>query len=616
MCSHSTPLRPLCLHPFVAFLLLAAPGPGGVARAQNASVRHYQPPTSPDAILGVHASRGAGHLALWAGLAVDYANEELIARTGDVVTARPIAHRAVTELGLAFGLWGRLDLGISLPVVAGQWARGDLPEGVSPSNHGLGDLRLLLKGVALRGERRRGFGLAAVLELSVPTGRRDALMRDGSVTVAPRLVADFRFPCGAVVALNLGYRVRKTTWIGDLPVDDEVLLSAGGALPLGAFGLSVLASVDAALGLGRSRDSTRLEARKAPVEARFGLRWRHRMGLQATLGAGVGLTSGYGAPDVRVLLLLGYRYRWRRRPAVRIAAEPGPRAGPGAPGPRAARAAAGRRAPPGAPRPRAVRPGPARAMPPHHPRVETSSIGRPRALPPPPRPDPRALNRAAAQDPDPDGDGLPAPADRCPLQPEDRDGFEDQDGCPDPDNDQDGVPDVHDRCPLRPETVNGVQDEDGCPDKGRAQVAVQGRRIQIVQRVLFAAGSDQLRPESFPLLKQVAALIRKHWWIQKVRVEGHTDNHGDEEKNVDLSIRRAYRVRAFLVRQGVAPHRLEAKGYGPTRPVASNRTAAGRAKNRRVVFVIVKTAQRLKAGARHPPRRHPPRRHPRDGGRP
>jgi hypothetical protein len=71
----------------------------------------------------------------------------------------------------------------------------------------------------------------------------------------------------------------------------------------------------------------------------------------------------------------------------------------------------------------------------------------------------------AAQMGDRDGDGITDDRDKCPDDPEDRDGFQDADGCPDPDNDKDGIPDVKDRCPNEPETVNGFQDADGCPDK-------------------------------------------------------------------------------------------------------------------------------------------------------
>jgi outer membrane protein OmpA-like peptidoglycan-associated protein len=67
-------------------------------------------------------------------------------------------------------------------------------------------------------------------------------------------------------------------------------------------------------------------------------------------------------------------------------------------------------------------------------------------------------------DSDPDGDGIKGAADKCPDQPEDKDGFEDEDGCPDPDNDKDGIPDEKDKCPNVAEDKDGFQDEDGCPE--------------------------------------------------------------------------------------------------------------------------------------------------------
>jgi outer membrane protein OmpA-like peptidoglycan-associated protein len=65
---------------------------------------------------------------------------------------------------------------------------------------------------------------------------------------------------------------------------------------------------------------------------------------------------------------------------------------------------------------------------------------------------------------DRDGDGILDDKDRCPDEPEDRDGWEDDDGCPDPDNDGDGIPDLEDRCPNQAEDMDGERDDDGCPE--------------------------------------------------------------------------------------------------------------------------------------------------------
>ena len=215
--------------------------------------------------------------------------------------------------------------------------------------------------------------------------------------------------------------------------------------------------------------------------------------------------------------------------------------------------------------------------------------------PPPPRPAREQLSApefdaAAAGDADPDGDSLVEPADRCPEQAEDRDGHEDDDGCPDPDNDVDGVPDEADLCPFEPETVNGVEDDDGCPDEGEAAVAVVGDKVTLNERVEFARGSARLEERSHALLEQVAGVLKARPDVRRVRVEGHTDGKGDPEGNVDLSERRAWSVREFLVSHGVAAERLEARGFGPTRPVASNGSAKGRARNRRVEVTILDQA--------------------------
>lgn len=102
--------------------------------------------------------------------------------------------------------------------------------------------------------------------------------------------------------------------------------------------------------------------------------------------------------------------------------------------------------------------------------------------------------------------------------------------------------------------------------------------------VRFATDSDQVLPESLPLLDRAAAMLKAHpeW---KVGVEGHTDATGDAARNRELSVRRARSVLAALAQRGVAAGSLTAAGFGPDRPVADNRTEEGRARNRRVELV-------------------------------
>jgi len=183
---------------------------------------------------------------------------------------------------------------------------------------------------------------------------------------------------------------------------------------------------------------------------------------------------------------------------------------------------------------------------------------------------------------DRDQDGVADRDDDCPDDVEDADGFADEDGCPEPDNDRDGVADEDDECPDQPEETGG--DGDGCPD--RTYVKIEEGKIYIFGKVQFRSGSTELSPKSEPLLDQVAVALQAQPDV-KVRVEGHTDDTGPPATNQELSEKRAEAVREALVKRGVSGDRLQAHGYGETQPRAPNRTAAGRAKNRRVEFVII-----------------------------
>jgi outer membrane protein OmpA-like peptidoglycan-associated protein len=213
---------------------------------------------------------------------------------------------------------------------------------------------------------------------------------------------------------------------------------------------------------------------------------------------------------------------------------------------------------------------------------------------------------------DSDGDGIPDRDDACPADKEDRDGYLDSDGCPEPDNDVDGLDDSADRCANEPEDVDGFQDGDGCPDRDNdtdgltdaeddcpneggpennggcpkeyKDVEVTQERIEIKQKIHFEFNKSKIRPVSYPILNTVAQVLRDHPDI-RLEIQGHTDSRGPEDYNQKLSRERATAVRQYLLEQGIDGSRMEAKGYGESRPVESNRTAAGRAANRRVEFV-------------------------------
>jgi OmpA-OmpF porin, OOP family len=113
-------------------------------------------------------------------------------------------------------------------------------------------------------------------------------------------------------------------------------------------------------------------------------------------------------------------------------------------------------------------------------------------------------------------------------------------------------------------------------------LAAEGRVA--TQGILFDTGSDRIRPESTPTLKEITAMLRKNPQL-RLMIEGHTDNVGQAATNQSLSERRAAAVRAYLVEQGIDAGRLESKGLGDTRPAAKNDAPEGRQQNRRVELV-------------------------------
>ena len=186
-----------------------------------------------------------------------------------------------------------------------------------------------------------------------------------------------------------------------------------------------------------------------------------------------------------------------------------------------------------------------------------------------------------------DSDGIIDTFDRCPMDREDRDGFEDQDGCPEPDNDRDRILDAQDRCPNDPETYNGFEDRDGCPDRGK--VIIEGSEITILQAIHFKMGTAVIEPVSRPIIDAIIATLKGHPDLRRVEIAGHTDGQGSQSDNQELSERRARAVYEALVRGGIAQGRLIARGYGDRCPIDSNATAAGRERNRRVEFKILET---------------------------
>lgn len=482
--------------------------------------------------------------SLRAALLFDLSVNDLALNVGGEKVGNLIPFRADAHLIFAYQLHDRIDVGVDLPLVLYQAdsfgllaAQGFPQPGVyslaRPCSDllqrgcGLADLRVVPRAILLDPESFP-FGLALIPEIRLPTGDGFSFTGDRAVTFAPRLAAERAFGPVRVLA-NFGYRFRRHGQFLNLYVGDEVTAGAGVLyhLPDLAGGtltdVNALGEVHLATPTGAPFTFAQSDSLKTPLEFLLGMRARvhQRWALEVDVGRGLAVQSGYGRPDLRVMVGLRYDLEFHDR----------------------------------------------------------------------------------------DHDGVADDEDGCPDVPEDRDGFEDSDGCPDPDNDRDGVLDVQDQCPEVP----GLPEFDGCPDKdgdevpdnvdncpdqpGPAEndgcpipepplVEVEPERLHLKANVLFETGQAKIQRQSFAILDEVAKVLKEHPDLGPVLIEGHTDNRGGRAFNLDLSSRRARSVLEYLVEKGVERNRLRAKGYGYERPIASNDSPLGRAKNRRVEFTL------------------------------
>jgi outer membrane protein OmpA-like peptidoglycan-associated protein len=182
--------------------------------------------------------------------------------------------------------------------------------------------------------------------------------------------------------------------------------------------------------------------------------------------------------------------------------------------------------------------------------------------------------------PDSDGDGIPNFDDACPYQA----GPAKFMGCPDTDND--GIPDSEDKCPNEA----GPASNNGCPLPTPTPTPTPPpppamRDHDMTEPVLFELGKSKIHESSLPILAEAIMELNTHE-NAFIQIDGHTDNTGSNGTNDALSFRRANAVKRYLSDMGANPKRMIAIGHGSRVPVADNKTAEGRAKNRRVIMTL------------------------------
>jgi outer membrane protein OmpA-like peptidoglycan-associated protein len=521
-------------------------------------------------------------------------------RTSDITHASTlggqtnvITSQFSTYLSGGFEFFDRLTLGFTLPIAWEQsGAQPQYATGVFNSSAftafatnppAVGDTRFDLRYVFARAEDR-SWAVGAELGIFVPTGSTTNFGGDGALGALPMVTAEWTPKHFVTLVANTGFDLRHDNSINNPsgkagPVDgigvgDEWRWAVGALLPLkngkyrlGAtiFGQTGITSDSITGPTAFTRQNTPIEWN---VEGRMRLPmagWEHWF---AGAGGGSLLAPGYGAPDLRIIALVGTYFTIEDTH-------------PNSPDAR-----------------RQIRESIRSSL------KDTDGDGIPDdvdACPTEPEdhkdPDP---NDGCPAPSDRDGDGIPDQFDKCPDVPEDKDGIDDEDGCPEDDADNDGIPDTKDACPKEPGQPDPDPKKNGCPKF----IKLEGSTVRVLQQVHFATGSATILPDSFPMLGEIAALLKATPAIKKMMIEGHTDNRGDAAMNLDLSKRRAASVKSWLIQRGIDSARLDSEGYGLTRPIQTNDTNDGRQANRRVEFKI--TAEDTGGGPAPPTKPSPP----------
>ncbi len=546
--------------------------PEQIANARNTNIDvnpHRLNPGGFD-LLGTSRPRVLPHLGFrGAALLHHLAGPAVVADKDSGATLRRlVGNREEMTLGAALGVFDRYQVSVMLPLVLHQ--RAELPGqqlGTATAS-GFGSLTVVPRAVLLGGGGS-AVRLGVELPVTVPLWETPAYMGYEGWGVEPRLLTE-EVAGPLVFSVALGVLVKPEQRIFNLRDGDQLTYALAGMYPDAVqdwdFGLEFQGGTPLAHA-GRSPETR--------GEVLLGARHRWSEQLSVTAGTGAGVMSGIGQASYRVFLAVGYNGSLSPASANE---KPDCSQPPGAGG-----------APPGCPPP------------------DTDGDGIPDVTDVCPRQAEdldEFEDENGCPDPDNDADGRLDIDDGCPREPEDRDGFKDTDGCPEPDNDGDRVLDVDDKCPLQAEDFDDVSDEDGCPEgatvvcpdgveptpSGECLAHLEVGLIHIAEPIQFAEDTAKLMDKSLEILDQVVDILDAKPEIHLLII-GHTDGRGPAVINQHLSQLRANSVRWYLLAQSKDPNqlgrRIKSLGKGESEPVDDNETAVGRAKNRRVEFLVV-----------------------------
>jgi outer membrane protein OmpA-like peptidoglycan-associated protein len=601
------------------FLLLFLPCLATAQTVQLDSDQYKPAPTG--SFFGVHDTSLLSSFQLQAGLFFHLADKPFLVI--DSVTneiTELITRQNMLDLTLAMGIANKAELSLTLPAALSQRgeARDEIDGGPQVSGASFGDAILGVKAKVTGDSKADGVSTAASLDLILPTGDQEQLV--GNTSTAAALAGLLQWRGGPLqLAANLGVRIqpKQSFFFESLSTGSSLLY--GAALSYAAHSKAIVsAELDGAASLvGGDAAGT------SPLEGRVGAKLNAAQGLWIPLGVGVGILDGVGAPRFRLFAGVSFT------PTNQDPDKDG-LAGNKDKCPNEAESKNQFEDSDGCPD---VNPDPdldgfigekdscpeqkgALAGCPDDDNDNVANnvdkcINEPEDIdghddsdgcPDPdgdakladkdndgiPDPDDNCPEQAGTINgcPDADNDGLVDAVDKCINEAEDKDEFEDDDGCPDNDNDKDTIADKDDKCPNDAEDFKG--DKEGCPDKKGVITINKTTTIDLSERrIFFDVNSDKLQKRSYETLDLIVKMLNEHPEYKKISVEGHTDDVGNAETNQKLSERRAKRVMEYLISQGIDPARLESKGYGLTRPLINEKNREARYQNRRVEFVIV-----------------------------
>jgi uncharacterized repeat protein (TIGR01451 family) len=560
--------------------------PPGVLEFEDAEV--FRPTTDGGDFVTVYDSDTLPPRKFHLGVYGDYARNPLevrFVRSGETFT-RIVRNLGTLQLSGAFGLAEGIELGARLPAYVQSVKDLQAPEAsLGGTDANFGDLTLNGK-FTLLPRSRHGIGVAALPEVILPTGNRREFAGTGSLGWGGLLILDAAPTERLLLAANFGGLVRDE--VGGGPFEDRQdrfndQLRYGVAA---AYRFDRRFTGIAELYGGADTASPFDKERKTPLDLIGALRV-HVGPVDLTAGGGGGLTIGQGSPDFR--LFVGIATPQPKREVQRPVADLS----------RSAktyqsidRDGDGRTSPGDVLEYRIhlVNSGPAAAT---QVVVEDPIPDRTRYVPGSLRVEGRIASDAADGDP---AEYLPGPPARAVFRVPRLD--------PPPGKNTAELsfqveidPNITEIATIVNQAVVSAQQIPPFPlpptsttvfprIAERERVIVGPEKIELTEQIHFEFDKAVIQRRSYPILRELAEVLQEYPDL-RVRIEGHTDAVGTESYNQRLSERRALAVRDFLVGLGIAPERLEWVGYGESRPIASNDTPAGRAKNRRTEFPVL-----------------------------